>query len=377
MRADRSRRYVDQSAAITSSLANMAALAGASELTTSTATAMTTAITYSAVNKVYGQTPAMVSGYPVTKCLRAQGYRAVRERKRHSGAAASDRAAALWEFVRDVEQGSHGDGHSWRVGRQRVIGRCHHHNHTTASMNDTDSSCSVSGATRISCVLAGARTLLTAFQPSTAYVGLMVFPGVQNSTQAAKDYACPGSNPTTVAYNATPDYLIVGLSNDYRTSNSATTLNPSSNLAKAVDGVPGCNGLAAVGGFGTYYADVITAAQATLTTTGRAGVQKVIVFLSDGDANATSANVGNSKAASQCHQGITAAQTATAAGTWVFTAAYGSPTAATPSSCSTDTSSPISACTTMQTMASTSAKFFAIPWEEAVAALRTSTHPPI
>jgi hypothetical protein len=186
-----------------------------------------------------------------------------------------------------------------------------------------------------------------------------VFPGVQNSTQAAKDYACPGSNPTTVAYNATPDYLIVGLSNDYRTSNSATTLNPSSNLAKAVDGVPGCNGLAAVGGFGTYYADVITAAQATLTTTGRAGVQKVIVFLSDGDANATSANVGNSKAASQCHQGITAAQTATAAGTWVFTAAYGSPTAATPSSCSTDTSSPISACTTMQTMASTSAKFFA------------------
>ena len=195
--------------------ANMAALAGASELTTSTATAMTTAITYSAVNKVYGQTPAMVSGTRNKVPEEHRGIVRYGERKRHSGAAASDRAAALWEFVRDFEQGSHGDGHSWRVGRQRVIGRCHHHNRHDGI--DERYRQQLFGLGSHPDQLRVGRGPDASHRISTLY-RLRRFDGVpreMNTNQGEED-ACPGSNPTTVAYNATPDYLIVGLSNDYR-----------------------------------------------------------------------------------------------------------------------------------------------------------------
>jgi len=46
-------------------------------------------------------------------------------------------------------------------------------------------------------------------------------------------------------------------------------------------------------------------------------VQKVIIFLSDGDANASSSNVPSGQGSNECHEGITAAAAATAAGTWV------------------------------------------------------------
>ena len=53
--------------------ANMAALAGASELRTSTSSAIATAIHYSTLNPVSGMTPTMVTGYPQTKCLGSTG----------------------------------------------------------------------------------------------------------------------------------------------------------------------------------------------------------------------------------------------------------------------------------------------------------------
>src|SRR5207253_754820 len=142
---------------------------------------------------------------------------------------------------------------------------------------------------------------------------------------------------------------------DYRASDTAA-LETSSNLVKAArGGGSGCvQGITAVGGVGTYYADAITAAQTALTSDGRANAQKVIIFLSDGDANANSSKVPAGKAANQCHQAITAAQTAAAAGTWVYSIAYG---AATSGSCSTD-SPVISACSTMQQIASDATKFF-------------------
>jgi hypothetical protein len=115
-------------------------------------------------------------------------------------------------------------------------------------------------------------------------------------------------------------------------------------------------GLSAVGGYGTYYADALTTAQSNLTSTGRSGVQKVIILLSDGDANASSSNMPTGKASNQCHEAVSAAQSATAAGTWVYTIAYGASTSSS-GSCSTDTSSHIAACTALQDMASNS-KFF-------------------
>ena len=98
----------------------------------------------------------------------------------------------------------------------------------------------------------------------------------------------------TTAANAV--YQIISSSTDYRTSASATSLNTSSNLAKAVSipGVAGssCSGLSAVGGVATYYASVITAAQTALTASHQAGQQNVIVFISDGDANAAASQRG-------------------------------------------------------------------------------------
>ena len=80
----------------------------------------------------------------------------------------------------------------------------------------------------------------------------------------------------------------------------------------------------------------------------------MIILLSDGDASATVSNMPAGKANNQCHQGITAAQAATAAGTWVYTIAYGAPTSPTPGSCTggSGDSPAISACATLQQMAS-------------------------
>ena len=95
----------------------------------------------------------------------------------------------------------------------------------------------------------------------------------------------------TTAANAV--YQIISSSTDYRTSASATSLNSSSNLAKAIGaGGSGCSGLSAVGGVGTYYASVITAAQTALTASHQAGQQNVIIFISDGDANAAASQCG-------------------------------------------------------------------------------------
>ncbi len=118
------------------------------------------------------------------------------------------------------------------------------------------------------------------------------------------------------------------------------------------------------GGEGTYYAGAIYAAQASLVAAKAAnpGSQNVMIILSDGDSNASKAQLAGSASTTsgvypstknQCHQAVTAAQAATAAGTMVYTVAYGADS----SGCSTDSPS-ISPCQTMQQMASDSAKFF-------------------
>ncbi len=143
-----------------------------------------------------------------------------------------------------------------------------------------------------------------------------------------------------------PVYQIVPLSSDYRTSDTANALFANSNLVKCA------NALTAPGGFGTFYADAITAAQTALTANARPGATNVIVLLTDGDASADNANphpdnMLASEITNQCKEAVTAAQTAAKAGTWVYSIAYG---AATAGSCSTDAPA-ISACTTMSKIA--------------------------
>jgi len=255
---------------------------------------------------------------------------------------------------------------------------------STKSMTDTDSSTTCDN-TRLSCALSGVQLLLQSLSPclptesscgtasggnvanSVDRVSLWTFPAVTTAT-VADDYTCPTTTPTTAAYAtpfpATSTYQIVNFSSDYRTSDGATSLNSSSNIVKAAGGKSGCAGLIAKGGFGTYYAQVIYAAQAALVNEQSSfpTSQNVIILLSDGDASATSSDMPGASTTSgvyistkqECHQAITAAGAAATAGTRVYAVAYG----AEASGCTTDTSPTITPCQTMQQIASSPSYFF-------------------
>lgn len=189
-----------------------------------------------------------------------------------------------------------------------------------------------------------------------------------STATVADDYNCSHTSPTIVKYAtpfpATSTYQVVGFSSDYRSSDKAASLNTSSNLAIAAGAKSGCTGLQAIGGVGTNYAQAITLAQAALVSERSSflGSINVMVILGDGDSNATSTNMPGASTTSgtymstvqQCHQAVTAAQAATAAGTRVYSVAYG----ATSSGCSTDTNPTITPCQTMKQMASSASNFF-------------------
>ena len=141
-----------------------------------------------------------------------------------------------------------------------------------------------------------------------------------------------------------PVYQLIPLSSDYRTSDTSG-LNASSNLVKCV------NALQAAGG--TYYADAITVAQNILTANARPGATNVIVMLTDGGSNADNSNAPDNmltaKIPNQCLAGVTAAQNAAKAGTWVYSIAYAATTQA-PGDCVYD-SAPYSTCYTISKMA--------------------------
>ncbi len=258
---------------------------------------------------------------------------------------------------------------------------------TTASMNDSDGGDQCSG-TRNTCALLGVQALLNDLYPcglgqtctsSTTYVdsvSLFVFPAVTGTT-AYKDSTCPTSNPTIVAYTF-PDppsnttlpsadtYQVVGFKNNYKITDGATTLNQAAPIVIAAgdSGVGNCNGIGAPGGEGTYYAQVIYAAQAALLVqqASNPGSQNAIILLTDGDATACASNANTTAGAcntksqllasegtlngtgtktsnptgyqsyaypsalGECGQAVLAAQAAANAGTTVYTIGYGSPT---------------------------------------------------
>jgi Flp pilus assembly protein TadG len=362
-----------------------AALAGAQGLPNTTAT--TTATAYSAVAggmNTYTNLPnvAMVSGYPKAVCLTTltnEGIPCVAPANANAMAVKQQvnvpmtfaRVLGIDSLSITARATAAMRGSSVAPYNVMIVVD------TTDSMNDTDSD-SACSSTRISCALAGVRALLSDLSPclpsqtscgavtggNVAYpvdtVGLMVFPGLTSTSQVQYEYDCSNSpNPTIAAYTASPlpTYQIVPFSSDYRASDTATSLRTNSNVVLASQGVSSCSqGMAVVGGVGTFYAGVITAAQSALVTAAasRPNSKNVLILLSDGDANATAGNLSGYQATQQCHQAVTAAQNATAAGTRVYAVAYGS--AAT--GCSTDTNPPITPCQTMQQIASSSGTFF-------------------
>ena len=228
---------------------------------------------------------------------------------------------------------------------------------TTGSMGNSDPSPSTGcTSTKIACARLGIQGMLGALQQGVDNVGLMVFPGFSASAtgHTAAQY-CSGVSLTKVAYNnASIHYDIVAL------GNTASTY---TELLDAVGG-NGCSGTPStsnLGGEGTYYAGVITAAQNALTTaaSGTPNSIKVLVLLSDGDSNASSSSgeISSTLQTNQCHQAITNAVTASSLpkpnNILVYSVAYESAA----SGCAYD-SPKIVPCQVMYQIASSAATFF-------------------
>jgi Flp pilus assembly protein TadG len=373
-----------------------AALAGAQALPNSTAT--TIATNYSAVTGGLNARPnllnvTMVSGYPLLECLTSTGVPCsapananaivVKEQATVRTYFAKVFGVSSLTITSTATASAPGPGGANGPFNVMIVVD------TTYSMTnmDTDSNCST---TRINCALAGVQTLLGTLWPCASKltscgtvtngnvpnpideVGLMVFPGLTSASQVQDDTNCSGTAPAIALYDQTspgpPVYQIVSSSSDFRTSDTATALSATSNIVKAVGGASGCNPLTVVGGVGTYYADVITAAQTALITTynqrlaGGVSSQNVLILLSDGNAGAAATvngqqNLPPGEVNNQCHEAITAAQAAANATppTWVYAVAYG----AEASGCSTDTgSNAITPCQTMEDIASSPSRFF-------------------
>lgn len=286
---------------------------------------------------------------------------------------------------------------------------------TTDSMNSTDGNTKNCGSlTRLGCSLEGVIQLLGDLTPCkygttcgssfTASgnnaenvgspfdeVALYTFPGVASGAYATDDASANGkfskSDISDYTYPTYPTYQIVGYSSNYANSDPSTVtasgsessaVNNSSLLAEAAGaGIPAKSpyGLTAYGGAGTYYAGIITAAQADLVaqqaTRAAAGVpsQNVMIILSDGDSpgstasftagsyaynytgttSSPSANAGIPSPFNMCEQSVAAAQAATHAGTIVYSVAYGSQT----TGCATDSTTSFT--TSNGTAAATSA----------------------
>jgi len=202
---------------------------------------------------------------------------------------------------------------------------------TTASMGSgTDTGCTTSGGsyTPEQCAQFGVQTLLTELAPCATNlsscgsnppvdeVGVMAFPGIcsstksgvttsncpnatslsnttANSTYAPDDYTCPAKNPPIAAYNNNPEYMVLGFQNNYRSSDTAA-LNFSSDLVETVGAGTNNCGMPTPGGEGTFYAGAMVAAQQYLTANHTSGVQDVMIALSDGNASASSTQMGGS-----------------------------------------------------------------------------------
>ncbi len=176
-----------------------------------------------------------------------------------------------------------------------------------------DNGCGLgNNATREQCALAGIKALLQGLNPNIDYVGLVVFPGFVNASDASQDYSCGGNLPSSdnSPYNANPFYDVVPISTSappFKTTPTGSTLNPSSNIVGAVGGAGCSSGVQPVGGQGSYFAEAIVRAQADLVNLPPpAHSQNVIVALSDGGMSSTKVQVDfNGTVASVTTKGVT------------------------------------------------------------------------
>ena len=257
----------------------------------------------------------------------------------------------------------------------------------TGSMGPQGPSCN--GGTKLECAQAGIDSFLLGMDPTVDEVGLVVLPPATSLANACQSTPTKSGDPYYVngaTYDAaSPAWVLVGLSSDYRAS-SSSPLNTNSNLYKTYH---------CIQAFGsTAYATAIDQAQAVLTANHVKGTQDVIVFMTDGEANygpcketgpypngTCTNNTNNTYRTQPCHQAISSASAAKTAGTWVYTIEYDANGANTNcegwkssgsqngSNCNTgaevqfpcDEVPTIQAKATLQTMASDPSKFYYLP----------------
>lgn len=193
------------------------------------------------------------------------------------------------------------------------------------------------GATQITCAVSGLSTMLQIMDPcplnqtcpgNANYVdgvALFTFPAISVATETESgntvqtgpydDTTCPTTNPPIVPYafinastssqnlalpsstagtsysaNYAGTYQVMPFDDGYRANDNAGTLDSGDGLSSAVgyETSGTCNGLQAPGGEGTYYAQVIRAAQAALVSqqTSFPGSKNIMIILSDGNATA-------------------------------------------------------------------------------------------
>jgi hypothetical protein len=279
---------------------------------------------------------------------------------------------------------------------------------STPSMQSQDTDGLGCAGTKEYCALKGVQTLMGELSPcgasqsscgsatngNVAYpvdeISLFTFPAVststapvdychQSGTLITEAYPLPTGPPyTTLTGSPPPTYQIVNFSSDYRSSDTANSLNTSSNLTKGAGGTgTGCNGLQDNGNRNTYYAAAIYNAASLLLSQQSlrnpnsltpAPTQSALIILGDGDSNSVTLNgdgvvdlASNASTTAttypsykdQCQQAITAANWATSMGITVYSVAYD----ANPNSgCYSD---PIlTPCQTMEQMASSHSKFY-------------------
>jgi Flp pilus assembly protein TadG len=287
---------------------------------------------------------------------------------------------------------------------------------TTNSMTAQDTYCGKSGRhylTQLQCAEQAVGIIMAGLDPSIDRVSLFTFPAMEQNS-AANDSNCSGQQPTGEPYtfpsatatrmqtmpvntawdrNGNPTssvqttYQIAAFGNDYVNSYNpnGSPLNSSSTLTKAIQSTRSCPGIQVNTTQNTYFASTIYAAQSALLAEQAAnpGTENAMVFLSDGNANAidnssfqdmatssqTSPGPGVNNTSTgvypnlqgECGQAVTAAKSASAAGTQVFTVAYGASTqsksggsAGNQGYCSTDIGAGaypnITPCQTMQQM---------------------------
>ncbi len=350
-----------------------AALAGATDVVSAPGTALTLATSYSSLggdkNAASGINATMVAGFPALKCFKTVTFPACPAQAADNGIEVEEQAIVpMWFLpivgikqitVSAAAVASAKGGNSTALDVMIVLD-------TTQSMGNPDSKCT-GGTTRIACAKYGAVEIMNGLNPAIDKIGLLVFPGYTTSTEATAASTCtpPTSGIAKYApYTSTPPYYTIApLTNSFKASSSSKSLTATSAPVIAAGGSTSCpgGGIPALGGVQTDYSQALLEAQALLASDGDTTSQKVIIFLSDGDANSTSVTGGLSDV-DECQQAIAAGRAAAAAGTWVYTVAYGS---ATSGSCSTDTTNytgvslkGVSACTTMQDIASDSTKFY-------------------